>query len=229
MPAEERAQLYRAIGPRRFSTKSLPPRSAPEDPQVSRRAGKSQWSAPPTASARAYLRASVPALYQDGDFGLRFLGALETLLDPIVSLLDMLPSHFDPDLAPRDVLALVGAWLGLELDESWTQGRQGELVRSAAELARRRGTRAGLELALRLTFPGLPLSVEDRGGVTWGANGSRAATDERLDFVVVCEVPVPEEEQAAIALLVEESKPVHSRYELRVEGRRSEHEEEGSP
>lgn len=228
MPAEERPRLYRGIGPRRFATKSLPPRSAPADPEVSRRAGKSEWSAPRTASARAYLRASVPALYQDGDFGLRFLGALETLLDPIVAQLDTLPSHFDPDLAPRDVLALLGAWLGVELDEAWTQGRQGELVRSAAELARRRGTKAGLELALRLAFPALPLSVEDRGGVTWGAPGGRAATEDRLDFVVLCDVPMPEEEQAAIALLVEELKPVHSSYELRVGARRSGDQGSGS-
>ena len=214
MPAEETERLYRAIGPRRFSRKSLPPRLAPADPEVSRRAGTSETSAPPTASARAYLRASVPALYQDGDFGLRFLGALETLLDPIVAQLDALPAHFDTDLAPRDVLELVAAWLGVELDEAWAQGRQGELVRSAPELARRRGTRAGLELALRLTFPGLPLHVEDRGGVTWGAEVSSSGTDEASGFVVHCDVPVPQEEQAAIARLVAESKPAHVSYGL---------------
>ena len=30
---------------------------------------------------------------------MRFVGALETLLDPIVGMLDNLPAHFDPDLA----------------------------------------------------------------------------------------------------------------------------------
>ncbi|MGI8633136.1 MAG: phage tail protein [Solirubrobacterales bacterium] len=228
MPAKETERRYRAIGPRQFARKSLPPRSAPSDPEVSRRAGTSEAVAPPTASARAYLRASVPAIYQDGDFGLRFLGALETLLDPIVAALDALPAHFDADLAPRDVLELVAAWLGVELDESWAQGRQGELVSSASELARGRGTRAGLVLALRLAFPGLPLEVEDRGGVTWGDEVGWAATDAQAGFVVRCPVPVPEEEQATIAVLVDESKPAHVSYELVMEAPPTDYEGGGS-
>ena len=41
-----------------------------------------------------------------------------SLLDPIVAILDGLPAHFDPDLAPRDILDLLAAWLGVDLDES---------------------------------------------------------------------------------------------------------------
>ena len=73
---------------------------------------------PPVASSRAYLRDGLPAIYQDGDFGMRFVGALEELLDPIVAVLDALPAHFDPDHAPRDILDLLAAWLGVDLDES---------------------------------------------------------------------------------------------------------------
>lgn len=216
MPAEETERLYRAVGPRRFSTKSLPSLK-PTSFDGAQRAGTSDALPPQTASARAYLRASLPALYQDGDFGLRFVGALETVLDPIVAQLDALPAHFDTDLAPRDILELVAAWLGLELDEAWGQGRQGELVQSAAELARRRGTKAGLELNLRLKFPGLPLRVEDRGGVTWGADDSSSATDDGIGFVVQCDDPVPEDEQEAIARVVEDSKPAHVSYSLLME------------
>ena len=43
---------------------------------------------PEVASSRAYLRNGLPAMYQDGDFGMRFVGALEELLDPIVAVLD---------------------------------------------------------------------------------------------------------------------------------------------
>ena len=96
---------------------------------------------------------------------MRFIGALETLLDPIVAVLDALPAHFSADHAPRDVLDLLSAWLGVDLDESQTPAQRREMVRQAAELGRRRGTRAGLELALSLAFPKLPLRVEDLGGV----------------------------------------------------------------
>src|ERR687898_3427786 len=120
---------------------------------------------PKVASSRAYLRGGLPAVYQEGDFGMRFIGALETLLDPIVAVLDALPAHFSADHAPRDVLDLLSAWLGVGLDESQTPAQRRAMVRQAAELGRRQGTRAGIELALSLAFPKLPLRVEDLGGV----------------------------------------------------------------
>ena len=40
--------------------------------------------APQVVSARRYLRKNVPGIYQDGDFGLRFLGALEETLGVVI-------------------------------------------------------------------------------------------------------------------------------------------------
>jgi phage tail-like protein len=170
---------------------------------------------PPVASSRAYLRGSLPAVYQEGDFGMRFIGALETLLDPIVAVLDALPAHFSADHAPRDVLDLLSSWLGVDLDESQTPAQRREMVRQAAELGRRRGTRRGLELALSLGFPKLPLRVEDLGGVRTappdGGMDAPAAT-----FIVYCDKPIAEEVQAAVARCIEQYKPVHTTYRLRV-------------
>jgi phage tail-like protein len=170
---------------------------------------------PPVASTRAYLRNGLPSLYQDGDFGMRFVGALEELLDPIVAVLDALPAHFDPNHAPRDVLELMAAWLGVDLDESQELRHQREMVRRAAELGRRRGTVKGLELALALHFPGVPLRVEDNGGVFWPG---RPAPSEPApqSFIVYCDKPVEENVQAAIARCIEQYKPVHTTYRLRV-------------
>src|ERR1700753_1467975 len=94
---------------------------------------------PHVASSRAYLRNGLPSLYQDGDFGMRFVGALEELLDPIVAVLDALPAHFDPNHAPKDILRLLAAWLGVDLDEAQDTAHQRDMVLHAAELARRRG------------------------------------------------------------------------------------------
>jgi len=170
---------------------------------------------PAVASTRAYLRNGLPALYQDGDFGMRFVGALEELLDPIVAVLDGLPYHFDPDFAPPDILGLLAAWLGVDLDETQDIRHQREMVRRAAELGRRRGTVKGMELALQLHFPELPLRVEDNGGVIWhGRPGP--AEQPSASFVVYCDTPVVETVQAAIARCIEQYKPVHSTYRLRV-------------
>src|ERR1044072_409868 len=115
---------------------------------------------PQVASSRAYLRAGLPAVYQESDFGMRFIGALEELLDPIVAVLDALPAHFDPDHAPRDILGLLASWLGADLDESQEIRHQREMVRRAADLGRKRGTVAGIELALELSFPCVTPRVE---------------------------------------------------------------------
>jgi phage tail-like protein len=170
---------------------------------------------PQVASSRAYLRNGLPAMYQDGDFGMRFVGALEAVLDPIVAVLDALPAHFNPDHAPRDILTLLASWMGVDLDEGQSLRDRRELVRQAAELSRRRGTRRGLELALKLAFPALPLRVDDHGGVTFRAQDVSRESPP-ASFVVYCDKPIPEETQAAVARCIEQYKPVHTTYRLRV-------------
>ena len=170
---------------------------------------------PPVASSRAYLRGGLPAVYQESDFGMRFIGGLEELLDPIVAVLDALPAHFDPDHAPRDILNLLAAWLGVDLDESQEIRHQREMVRRAADLGRKRGTVAGMELALALAFPAVPLRVEDQGGVRWSLD-QRPVEAPPPSFVVYCDKPVAEEVQAGIARCIEQHKPVGTQYRLRV-------------
>lgn len=174
---------------------------------------------PPVASTRAYLRNGLPALYQDGDFGMRFVGALEEVLDPILAVLDGLPYHFDPNFAPPDILQLLAAWLGVDLDETQDIRHQREMVRRSAELSRRRGTVKGMELALKLHFPDVPMRVEDHGGVIWHGRPGPAEKPS-ASFFVYCDVPVEENVQAAIARCIEQYKPVHSTYRLRVKAKK---------
>jgi phage tail-like protein len=171
---------------------------------------------PPVASSRGYLRERLPAVYQDGDFGLRFLGALETLLDPIVGTLDVLPAYFDPDLAPRDLLELLAAWFGIEVDESWPDERCRHALRLAAELGRRQGTRSGIELALSIAFPDVQFRVEDGGKVTWATDANAPLESSPRAFVVYCDVPLSVPELAAVARVIERAKPLHVGYRLRV-------------
>jgi phage tail-like protein len=184
---------------------------------------------PHVASNRAYLRGGLPAVYQDGDFGMRFVGALEEMLDPIVGVLDGLPAHFDPNFAPRDILHLMAAWIGVDLDEAQEIKHQREMLRRSAEIGRRRGTVRGLELALELHFPDVPLRVEDQGSVRITATpGSEPAAAPPPSFVVYCDKPVPETTQAAIARTIEHFKPVHTTYRLRVKAPKKPKEEPAS-
>jgi phage tail-like protein len=181
---------------------------------VAIRVHKGEERTPPAASSRAYLRGGLPAIYQEQDFAMRFVESLETVLDPIIALLDCLPAHFDPDHAPSDLLKLMAAWLGIELVETQELSLQREMVRRAAELARRRGTAGGLRLALQLSFPDLPLRVQDSGGILFG--DAPDPQPQRSSFVVLCDEPVSTDTQAAIAECIERYKPVHTTYRLRV-------------
>jgi phage tail-like protein len=180
---------------------------------------------PPSVSGRRYLRDNLPGIYGEGDFGMRFVAALELLLDPLVAALDNLPEHFDPMYAPRDVLDLLTGWLGLEHDEARSGEERRQIVRRAPELMRRRGTREGLELALALAFPGVPLRVEDQGEVSWSLE--REDPDQGDDasgpnsFVVYCDSPLPERRLAAVARLIDQAKPAHVSYRLRVKAAKS--------
>jgi phage tail-like protein len=182
---------------------------------------------PEVASQREYLRRALPAIYQDNDFGVRFVGALEPLLDPVVALLDSLPAHVDPELAPEDFLALLANWLGLEVDEAWPIERKREFVRRGDELARRHGTRAGLELTLKIAFPEHPLRVEDAGTVTWAGKEAKKADQASkggsagAGFVVYCDAPLDEHELGAVSRLIEQVKPVNVTYKLRVKAAKS--------
>jgi phage tail-like protein len=176
---------------------------------------------PAVAAMRRLLRDRLPGIYhQDGDFGLRFVGSLETVLDPVLALLDSLPAHIDPDLAPQDMLELLAGWLGVELDESWPDERRRELVRRAGELSRLKGTRAGLELALGISFPDLPLRIEDEGGVVYATDDAEAVGSERPRFIVYCDTPLEEDLLARVARAIEQAKPVHVAYRLRVKAPR---------
>lgn len=176
---------------------------------------------PGTVSTREYMRNGLPAIYRESDFSMRFVGALEEVLDPIVGLLDSLPEHFDADLAPGNVLELLTAWLGIELHESQPTAERRDVVRRATDLARTRGTLSGIRLVLLLAFPGVPFRVEDAGGVHWATDGKPLDEAPAPGFVVYCDVPLPPERQAAVARTIEQAKPVHVGFRLRVRAARS--------
>lgn len=177
--------------------------------------GSRSAGVPPVVSRRATLRREMPAIYHDNEFAMRFVGALEGVLDPISAVLDALPAHFSPDYAPRPIIDMLSAWLGVEIDEAQELEARRETVRMAAELGRRRGTVGGLELALRLSFPTVPMRVEDDGGVRWSMDGAPAKV-EPARFVVYVDTPIPDERQVAIARCIERNKPVQATYRLRV-------------
>lgn len=183
-------------------------------------------AAPSTVSVRRHLRNGVPDIYRRDaaslrddppPFAMRFLHALEEVLDPIVATLDSLEAHIDVDLAPEHALAGLATWLGVDEVESLPAASRREAVRRAGDLGRQRGTRAGLELALQLFFPAVSLRIEDHGGVVVStAVDAPPPPAAAALFDVYCDQPLPPEMQMAVARCIERWKPVHAHYKLRV-------------
>lgn len=180
---------------------------------------RGEHSQPAPATNRRYLRGGLPDMYQEQDFTMRFVGAFEAVLDPLVAVLDTLPAHFDAELAPLDILDLATKWLGLEHNEAQPASQLRKLVLRTAELGRLRGTHAGVELALKLNFPDVPLRIEDGGGVAWSMNGELPDPGQP-SFVVYCDKAISQEEAAEVARVIESVKPVHVGFRLRIKGPR---------
>lgn len=180
-------------------------------------------TAPPAASARAYLREGLPFVYRDVDFAMRFVGALEEVLDPVVALLDSLHAHFDVDLAPPDLVAVLAAWLGLDVperldaDPAADERAHRALARAATSLTRSRGTRVGMERLLQLAFPALDVRVEDTGQATTGAEPREAPDAPEPEFTIVTGAEeIAPETLTVLRTLVRRHVPVHVRGWLQV-------------
>jgi phage tail-like protein len=190
-------------------------------------------TAPPSASVRAYLRNGLPEVYREtwetaagaagadleSPFAMRFLKALEQVLDPIMTLLDCLPAHLDPKFAPAEALHLMALWLGLPFEEHLPRNRQQRLVENALEISRSRGTAKGLQLLLELMFgnadgTGKPVFIVRDGGYCVVGSATPPDAAERPEpgtFVVHWTQPIDEDRLAAVKRAVEREKPVNVR------------------
>jgi phage tail-like protein len=163
---------------------------------------------PQVASARAYLRSGLPSIYRAEDsFGMRFLQALERVLDRHVAIVDSLAAYISPQLAPPDMVAALAGWLGLALEETPAESARRALLSNAARIARLRGTRAGLELALELCFPDLHLEVRDYGEVTLLDDGA-APPEPYPGFEVHCREPLAPALRTAVQRAIERQRPL---------------------
>lgn len=107
------------------------------------------------------LMEHLPSIYQrseaqPGSFLRSLVGVLETTTQELDGRIASMAANIHPSTAPGDWLDFVARWLGLPWDDALTlEQKQGILLR-APELARGRGTRAGLEALLESLLPGTP-------------------------------------------------------------------------
>jgi phage tail-like protein len=125
------------------------------------------------------LMENLPAVYrrtqeETGSFLRSLVGVLETTTQHLDARIGALGRHIHPETAPAPWLDFVARWIGLPWDEALSLDQKRSIVMRAADIAKGRGTRAGLEALLESLMPGQPRrfrvvdSTADFGFVTVG-------------------------------------------------------------
>jgi phage tail-like protein len=117
------------------------------------------------------LMASLPAIYQAEEerpdsFLRGLVGVLEATTQTLDARIATMGSQIHPATAPEAWLDFIARWLGLPWDDGMTIAQKRAIVDHAPELAKARGTRAGLETLMRALLPDSPQSGSRRFRVT---------------------------------------------------------------
>ncbi len=187
-------------------------------------------------SAKSSWLRHLPALYDGDEFMGRFLMLFESFWAPIEAQIDVLPCFFDPLLTPPEFLPWLAGWLDLAFEGSWPEEKRRALLRSAARLYRRRGTRDALIEYLRI-YTGHEAAITEYRARNFGMGaGARLGPGLALGrgnvpstFVVAMQLPpIPaadDEERVRleagreqqIRAIIEAEKPAHTQYTLKLE------------
>lgn len=167
------------------------------------------------------LATALPAAYQGEAFTEAFLAALDEVIAPLLSTLDNVDAYLDPALAPADFLPWLGGWVGVELDENWSQAQQRRLLGQAVELLQWRGTRHGMVELVRhfLAIDVDRIEVTDTGGVAWSATPDGAlpgSVPADVEVRVHCDDEV---DRDRLDQLVSSVVPAHVGHHVEVVGR----------
>jgi phage tail-like protein len=165
----------------------------------------------------------LPSLYRDDKNMEQFLHIFEDILNPIENTVDNLELYFDPSLTTEPVLSWLASWLGLVLDANLPIERRRELVASASELYRWRGTKKGLTEYLRIYTGNAPDISESVTGMRLdrdnrlGINTRLGSSGKGFQFTVSLRL----EDNSPISVntlksIIDAEKPAHAVYTLQV-------------
>ncbi len=159
----------------------------------------------------------LPAIFQEDEFIQRWMVGFDSVLSPLASTLDNIEAYFDPGIAPQDFVAYLASWVGVELDETWSDDARRELVRRAVELFKIRGTVEGLRQHVAI-YAGVEPEIEESGGCTFSLEANSPLPGEDQPRLVV-RVRVPGDspiDEGRLERLVGAAKPAHIPHHVEV-------------
>jgi phage tail-like protein len=104
----------------------------------------------------------LPAIYSEDDFIGRYLLISESVLSPIIWMIDNFDMYLSPEVAPAAWLQWMASWFDLIVVPELPIERQRAIMGQAGWLFLRRSTRMGLERLLELYFGVKPEIIESK-------------------------------------------------------------------
>jgi phage tail-like protein len=144
---------------------------------------------------------------------------LDEVLAPALLCLDAFPAYLDLATTPDDMLPWLAQWVGMSVDLGEDLDGQRELLGSAGKLHAIRGTRRGIEQAVRAAL-GLDAEVIETGAASWSAApGADLPGEPGRPAVVVIVRPGPDDyvDPDRLEALVQSLKPAHVEHRVQIE------------
>jgi phage tail-like protein len=147
----------------------------------------------------------------------RWCLGLDEVIAPAIVTLDCLDAYLDPSLTPFDFLDWLAGWVGLALDQNWSERRRRTLIRRAVELYRWRGTTKGIADHVAL-YTGAHPVIEESGAAAWSATSGGELPGHPIPEVIVRVPATPSDEIDASHLdaIVAAAKPAHVAHRVEV-------------
>lgn len=170
----------------------------------------------------------LPGVYQNNpesvSFLERYLGIFQSIYDDMEQNIRHSARYMDPDAGPEEFLLWCASWLKIGNTYLWTEEKLRKLLRCAARLFSKRGTREGLLELVELYTGQKPWIIETCQTEEFARDGYRKMALERLygsdDYV--CCLLVKEEcissarEFQALMAIVREAAPAHMEVRIAV-------------
>jgi phage tail-like protein len=159
----------------------------------------------------------LPRLYLEDPFALALCAGLDCVLAPAAVAMDCIEAYFDPRLTPSDFLEWLAAWVGLSLDQNWSEEQRRALLTRAGELYKWQGTVRGVIEHIRL-YTGAEPELQDSGGVGWSTTPGaplpgKAAPELRVEVAVG---PHDDVDASRVEAIVVAAKPAHVAHDIKV-------------
>lgn len=165
------------------------------------------------------LSGLLPAFMQEDDFTVRLTQGFDTVVAPLISVLDCLDAYVDPLLAPDDFVPWLASWVGATVDGHWADQRVRQSILAASSMHRQRGTVEGLRAQLALATGG-DVEVGDTGGVLCSLSPTDAGHEPEPGLVIRIAVDDPGSVRLSVLEeLVDGMKPAHVPHVIEVVSR----------